>query len=108
MTLESNRPRPKNRLAQVDSRHRITVSEANASSVYVVTIRDDDAIMLFPLDVRRSGRRVNVDARRRIQISEMTPRGLYLVAKHPNGVIEMTPAVTMPRHEFLKLKKVFA
>lgn len=106
--LQGSRPRPKNRLAQVDSRHRLTVSEADASTVYVVAIRDDDALVLYPLAVRRSGRRVNVDARRRIQIAEMTDRGLYLVAKHPNGVIELTPAVTMPKQEFLRMKADFS
>lgn len=96
MTMEATRPAPAKRLAQVDSRKRLTVSEADANALYGVEIREDDAIVLVPTKYRTTGRRVKVDARRRLQLTEMHPWGLYFVTKDPRGIVIMEPAVAMP------------
>lgn len=97
-------PQIKGRLAQVDSRHRITVSEADANAVYGVEERDG-SVVLVPTKYRTSGRRVRVDARRRLQLQEVFGWNLYFVDKDPRGVIFMEPAVALPARTLSAFKK---
>lgn len=106
MTLAPDRPlvKPARRLAQVDARRRITISEAEPSTVYTIEFRfSDDAIILTPLSGRRQARRINMDARRRFQASELRPHGLYFVSRFDNGAILMVPAVAITAEQAKRL-----
>lgn len=103
MTITSS-PRPLRRLAQVDSRKRLTLSEADPECSYYVVVQSDDSIVLTK-DRRHRGRAIRVDSRRRIQLSEMKPWGLYFVTKNPhNGTVTLDPAVAMPLRTAIQLR----
>lgn len=67
-------------------------------TVYTLNFRpEDDALVLVPLSLRGSGRRILVDKRRRIQVPEEHLRwNLYFVSSDDRGVIVLQPAVALP------------
>lgn len=93
------------RLAQVDSRRRVTIPELEPNSRYTVDIRDDKSVVLVPLSVRRAGRQLNVDSRRRIQMAEISAWGLYFVVPEENGIVILVPAVALALREANRLKR---
>lgn len=110
------------RLVQVDGRKRLTLPEMASGEMYFLRSDGDGGFVLEPAALVKPkaraarylqekseevGRFVRLDSRRRLTIYIAQPHGLYIVRTHERGIIQLVPAVALPRAEFQRMKADF-
>ena len=115
-------PSTSGRLVQVDARKRLTLPEMPSGEMYFLRSDDNDGFILEPVALVKPraqssrylqdkaeefGRFVRLDSRRRLTITIANPHGLYLVEILEKGIIHLTPAVAMPRAEYVRMRSEF-
>lgn len=98
MAVQMSDASPPERVVQVDTRKRLTISELEPSARYFVEKHDAGVLRLIPQRISRYGlRMVQVDARCRVSLTETTPGEFYFVRVVAHSIVDLYPAVVVPR-----------